>query len=158
LYYKKDIPVPDWQLPKPQLWFMQLTPNFTLEELTFSATAKRNGFIEQDNPSQAVIANLLYLCEEVLEPIRERVGPFKPTSAYRCGRLNNKVRGSKRSFHLSGCAADINLGTKEKNCELFTWISTHLPFTELINEYDFSWVHVAIVKGREEEKTIKIIG
>jgi zinc D-Ala-D-Ala carboxypeptidase len=136
---------------------MQLTPHFTLEELTFSDTAKRNDFTEQDNPSQAVKDNLKYLAEKVLEPIREKFGPFAPTSAWRCGRLNNKVKGAKNSMHLYGYAADINLG-KKKNQELFEYIQRCLPFTELINEYDYSWVHVAIAKGRESEKTIKIIG
>lgn len=136
---------------------MQISKHFTLEELLHSDTATRLGFTEQDNPSQSTKSNLQYLAEKVLDPIRDKFGPFTPNSTYRCGMLNNKVGGSKNSFHLIGCASDINLG-KEKNRELFNWIQANLEFTELINEYDFKWVHVAIQKGRENEKAIKVIG
>jgi len=134
-----------------------LTDNFTLEELTKSQTAKRFGFDEQYTPSQQVINNLTYLVEQVLEPIRAKFGSFSPTCAYRSGRVNNKVGGAKASFHLYGQAADIDLGSIEKNRALFDYIKSKLPFTELINEFDYDWIHVGIAKGREKEKVCKYI-
>ena len=136
---------------------MKLSNNFTLEELVKSPTAKRLGFSEQFTPEATIISNLTYLSQKVLEAIRVNYGPFSVTSAYRCKRLNNNVGSTDKSFHLLGAAADINLGSKQKNKELFEFIKDNLEFTELINEYDFTWVHVAIVKGRENEKKIKII-
>ncbi len=135
----------------------KLTTNFSLEELCFSPTAIRIGFNEQDEPSKESIENLMYLAGKVLEPIRKEFGKFSPTSAYRCEKLNLYIGSTNKSFHVIGCAADINLGSWEKNRKLFEWIKANLPFTELINEFNFKWVHVAIQKGREEEKKVKII-
>lgn len=134
---------------------MKLSNNFTLEELVKSGTAKRLGFTEQSTPDGTVIENLTYLAKKVLEPIRGKFGAFTVSSAYRCKRLNDSVGSKDTSFHLIGCAADIDLGKKNK--ELFEFIKDNLPFTELINEYNYDWVHVAIVKGRENEKKIKVI-
>lgn len=139
---------------------MNLTPNFTLSELTKSQTAQRSGFSEQFSPEADIVSNLTYLAEKVLEPIRERFGPFTVSSAYRCKRLNDKLGSTDASFHRHGMAADIDLGSRNK--ELLEFIRTHLTFTELINEYpdkdgNPDWVHVAISRGRENEKKVKVI-
>jgi zinc D-Ala-D-Ala carboxypeptidase len=109
-------------------------------------------------PTPEVLENLEYLCKNVLDPIRVEFGAFTPTSGYRCSRLNMSVGSTNKSFHLYGCAADIDFGGVPQNKLLFNWIKNNLPFTELINEYNYDWVHVAIQKGREDEKTIKIVG
>ena len=49
---------------------MQLTENFSLTELTKSQTATRLGF--DNKPSQQQILSLKNLCENVLQPIRNR--------------------------------------------------------------------------------------
>lgn len=137
----------------------KLTENFSLEELCFSPTANRLGFQEdQESPSKEVVENLMYLAGKCLEPIRSKFGKFSPNSAYRCEKLNEHLGSNNKSFHVIGCAADINLGSKEKNKKLFDWIKSNLEFTELINEYDYKWVHVAIQRGRENEKQVKKIG
>ena len=136
---------------------MNVSKHFTLKELTASQTATRLKIKEQFTPPLSVVANLHYLAELVLEPIRQHYGPIFVSSAYRCAALNKAVKGSKSSFHLTGCAADIDFGSVEKNRELFNWIKENLPFTELIDEYGFDWVHVAIAAGRESEKAIKVI-
>jgi zinc D-Ala-D-Ala carboxypeptidase len=133
----------------------QLTPHFTLEEMLKSQTARNLGFTEQYNPSDYVKKNLLYLAENVLEKIRQKFGPVTVTSGYRCGKLNNRKGGGKNSFHLIGAAADIDFIDREKNREVFNFIRKELPFTELINEFDYDWIHVAIVKGRDQEKVVK---
>jgi len=139
---------------------MKLSRNFTLEELTKSGTAKRLEFNEQFTPTGEEIQNLTYLAKTVLEPIRAKFGAFTVSSGYRCKRLNEKVGSKETSFHRIGCAADIDLGSKNK--ELLEFIQKNLPFTELINEYPDAkgnpdWVHVAIQKGRENEKQFKVI-
>lgn len=136
----------------------KLTTNFTLEELCFSQTALNHGWDEQQSPSKEVVSNLNYLSNKCLEPIRAKFGKFSPTSGYRCKRLNDSKGSTDASFHLIGCAADINLGSKEKNKKLFEFIKNELEFTELINEFSYSWVHVAIHFGRENEKKVKKIG
>jgi hypothetical protein len=140
----------------------KLTANFTLEELCFSITAQNNDLEdEQNSPPKEVVSNLTYLAEKVLEPIRAKFGRFSPTSAYRSPELNRLISPkSTRSFHLFGMAADINLGSREKNRKLFDFVRQNLQFTELINEYPDNngcpqWVHVAIARGRESEKVVK---
>lgn len=135
----------------------KLSTNFTLQELCFSQTALNHGWTEQQLPTEPVLQNLQYLANKCLEPIRAKFGKFSPTSGYRCKRLNDAKNSTDASFHLIGCAADINFGSKEKNKKLFEWIKANLEFTELINEHDFSWVHVAIQKGRENERKVKVI-
>lgn len=139
---------------------MRLTKNFTLAELTKSATAQRLGFDEQYTPDGIIISNLTYLAANVLEPIRGQFGPFTVTSGYRCKRLNDHVGSTDASFHRHGMAVDIDLGGRNK--ELLEFIKKNLPYTELINEYpdkngNPDWVHVALAKGREKEKIFKTI-
>ena len=138
---------------------MKISENFTLEELIYSKTATSNKI--DNTPSEFEIINMKYLAEKILEPIREEFGAYTPTSTYRCKKLNKIVGGAKTSMHLYGYAADISFG-KIKNKELFEYIKNNLEFTELINEYPDEngcpkWVHVSIVKNRENEKKVKVI-
>ena len=60
-----------------------LTQNFTLEELIASPTAKMKGI--NNTPNARVIESLKHLCEEILQPIRNKFGkPITVTSGYRC--------------------------------------------------------------------------
>lgn len=135
----------------------KLSDYFTIKELVASPTARQHGFTEQFEPNAKVLANLEYLAKNVLDPIRVKFGAFSPSSAYRCPALNYVVKGSVNSLHLLGCAADIDFGGRAQNKVLFDYIKKYLPFTELINEYDFDWVHVGLVKGRDTERKIKVI-
>lgn len=126
---------------------------FTIAEMVKSDTADRRG-INNAIP-QRYVENVLRLVEQVLDPVREWYGkPIYVNSGYRCEELNKAVGGVADSFHLTGCAADIDTYSKEGNESIFTYIRTHLPFTELGWEGGGRWVHVALVEGREEEKEV----
>lgn len=127
--------------------------HFTLDELTLSNVAAQ---LKIDNhPTPEAAANLYYLVAQVLDPLREMHGkPVRVTSGYRCAALNKAVGGAANSFHLVGCAADIDNGSREENRRLFRIIQEKLPFTELGWEGGGQWVHVAIQKGREQEKEV----
>ncbi len=118
---------------------------FTITELTKSNEAKRNKI--NNIPTKQEEQNLIALVENILDPLREAYGkPIIVTSGYRCERLNKLVKGSKTSQHRYGQAADIRTieDTKEENKKLFDLIQElNLPFDQLINEYDFDWVHVS---------------
>ena len=87
----------------------QITPHFRLSEFTQSATAERLGI--DNTPDSTALHNIELLCRYVLEPIRQAFGqPIVVNSGYRCRQLNIAVGGAKRSFHLSGRAADIVAG------------------------------------------------
>ena len=85
---------------------MQLTSNFSLEEMTYSATAARMRI--SNIPDEEGKMRLKTLCEKILQPVRDRIGePVVVTSAYRSARLNKAVGGVKNSQHQYGEAADI---------------------------------------------------
>ena len=81
--------------------------------------------------------------------MREWYGkPIIVNSGYRCEALNKAIGGAKSSQHMLGEAADITVGSKEENEKLFDYIKDNLEFDQLINESDFSWVHVSYREGR----------
>lgn len=127
---------------------MKLTEHFTLEELTNSPTAKR---LNIDNtPTKAIISNLSEL-SQLLENIRTIYNkPIIVTSGYRCERLNKAVGGVKTSQHVKGQAADIRSisDSVEDNKELFNVIvgmvlQKDIEVGQVIDEYNYNWVHVS---------------
>jgi hypothetical protein len=128
---------------------MNLSPNFTLAEMTKSETALRH---DMDNtPGEKEIGNLKLLCEKVLQPIRDHYGKgVKVNSGFRHPEVNAKVGGSKTSDHCLGQAADIEI-PGVANAELAEWIRDNLEFRQLILEFytpgvpDSGWVHVSYV-------------
>jgi zinc D-Ala-D-Ala carboxypeptidase len=139
---------------------MQLTKNFTLEELTRSSKAKA---LRIDNsPNVEQLSNLKALAENILQPLRDNLGfPIKITSGLRVPALNKAVKGSKTSQHIYGEAADINVLGKNKI--IFDWIVENLDFDQIIWEFgtdaEPSWVHVSYKKNevnrRQKLKAIK---
>lgn len=118
---------------------------FTIKELTRSETAQKYNINNTPNKEQE--QNLIQLIHNILDPLREAYKkPIIVTSGFRSAELNAKSNGSKTSQHLTGQAADIRSqeDTKEENKKLFDLIQQlKLPFDQLIDEYDFNWVHVS---------------
>lgn len=119
--------------------------HFTIEELTASPTAKRKGI--RNTPGMTETKNLFALVNNILDPLREAYGkPIIVTSGYRCYLLNRAVGGATSSQHTKGQAADIRTlsDKREDNKQLFDLIrELKLPFDQLINEYNYDWVHVS---------------
>ena len=128
---------------------------FTIEEMTKSSTAKANGI--DNTPSEEEVLKLQKLIEAVLDPLREWYGkPIKVNSGYRCEALNKAIGGAKSSQHMLGEAADITVGSKEENEKLFDYIKDNLEFDQLINESNFSWVHVSYREGRLRKQVLAL--
>lgn len=128
---------------------------FTIKEMTKSSTAKANGI--DNTPSDEEIAKLQKLIEAVLDPLREWYGKsIRVNSGFRCEALNEAVGGSDTSQHRLGEAADITVGTKKGNKKLFEYIKDNLPFDQLINESNFSWVHVSYREGRLRKQVLAL--
>lgn len=130
---------------------------FTLNELTASSTAKRKGI--DNTPDATVRANLTALVANILDPLREAYGkPIVVSSGYRSPKLNRAVGGAAKSQHVTGQAADVHTlsDTPADNKKLYDLIlKLKLPFDQLINEYDFNWVHVSY-SPRNRRQVLKI--
>jgi len=138
---------------------MNLSEHFTLEELLQSETATRNNFTEQFNPPQSVIDNLKALCENVLEPLRAKIGkPIIITSAYRCERVNGSVPGSaNHSQHELGCAADTHVEGMTVE-EWYQFIKhSGVQVGQLIQEHNL-WAHVSHDLGTQRNQYLKAEG
>jgi len=127
---------------------VHLTKNFTLEELTKSETALR---FDLDNaPNDEQLANLVALCECILQPVRDHFGKgVKINSGLRTPEVNAKVGGSKTSDHCKGMAADIEIpGVANADLAQFI-VDSGMEFRQLILEFytpgipDSGWVHVS---------------
>lgn len=115
---------------------------FTIAELCHSTTADRLGINNRCHTEH--VTKLTMLVNNVLDPLREWYGrPITVSSGFRCPELNKAVRGSVTSQHMTGEAADIDTGDRQQNKLLFEYIRQHLPFDQLIDENNFSWVHVS---------------
>ena len=118
---------------------------FTLVELTKSQTANRLKINNVPNENQK--QNLINLVENILDPLREAYGyPIIVSSGFRNEKLNNVVGGAKNSQHTTGQAADIHTvsDTVSDNKKIFDLIiSLNLPFDQLIDEYNYNWIHVS---------------
>ena len=125
---------------------MRISKNFTLEELTASATAKAKGI--RNEPGQTDIVNLCGLVHNVLQPLRKWWGKeVKIGSGYRSLALNRAVGGVANSQHMKGEAADLCIdGGMEKARAWFQFIKQHCEFDQLIMEHNSKgtyWVHVS---------------
>lgn len=128
---------------------------FTLQELTKSNTAIAKKL--DNTPDEQVIKNLNTLVDNVLDPLRKLYGkPIIVTSGYRSPEVNRSVNGATSSQHALGEAVDISVGSKEENKKLFSLIKDNLPFDQLINEHDYSWVHVSYREGRLRKQILNI--
>ena len=87
---------------------MNLTPHFTLEELTASEAADRNGW--DNTPNEQELANLKRLAD-FLEQVKAVLGgkPIMVNSAFRSKLVNDSVGSKDSSQHRVGCAADIRV-------------------------------------------------
>jgi hypothetical protein len=144
---------------------MNLSPNFSLKELTKSDTATRLGI--DNTPDDETIDNLKTLCDKVLQPVRDHFGKtVTVNSAYRSPEANGAVGGSKTSDHCKGQAADIEIAGVA-NADLAQWIMDNLDYTQLILEFytqgvpDSGWVHVSYDPNnlkKQELTAVKVAG
>lgn len=132
--------------------------HFTITELCASDTARKNGIYNE--PTATVADNLVRLVENVLDPLRIAYGkPIKVTSGYRSKKLNKAVGGVSNSEHLFGKAADIHgtPNTVHENKVLFELVQKlNLPFRQLINESNFSWIHLSYDRYDIKRQVLKI--
>ena len=134
---------------------MNLSRNFTLQELIKSDTAIRLDI--NNNPNSGQIEKLRLLCENILQPVRDHFGRVKVTSGFRSEQLCIKIGSSVNSQHAKAEAADFEcIGVD--NAELADWIRRELEWDQLILEYytpgepNSGWIHCSVTEGMDRKQ------
>lgn len=133
---------------------MELSPHFTLKELTVSEYAIRKGLSNQPTPEE--IENLAELCKNVLEPLRELIAePLIITSGFRSKEVNKGIGGAKNSQHIEGKAADIHCKGFDID-SLFGICKASLRFDQCIHEFG-EWVHISWNGDKNRQQTLRAV-
>jgi uncharacterized protein YcbK (DUF882 family) len=121
---------------------MNLTPNFTLDELTASETAARNDW--DNSPNDAELENLKRLAD-FLEQVKVVLGgkPVMINSAFRSKKVNDAVGSRDTSQHRIGCAADIRVPGMTPDQVVKAVIASGIGYDQVIREFD-RWTHISI--------------
>ena len=131
---------------------MNLSENFTLEEMTTSATARK--YKLPNIPNEEQTENLRHLAQTILQPLRDKLGvPIKVESAFRSAEVNRKVGGERKSYHLCNdryAAADIKAKGVTLETMMNAVIDLNLPVEEAIIEYDQGILHIAVRRPQRE--------
>lgn len=118
---------------------MNLTPHFTLEELTVT-----NHRQFDNTPNAAETANLTRLAQ-FLELVKAKLDgkPIMVNSAFRSKQVNDSVGSKDTSQHRLGCAADIRVPGMTPDQVVRAIMSHGLYFDQIIREFD-AWTHISI--------------
>ena len=134
---------------------MRLSKNFTLSEITKSNTAKRLGITNA--PNQEHLKNMQILIRDLIQPMRDTLGPIRISSGYRSPVLNRAIGGSTKSQHCKGQALDLQFWKEGEMCnkEIYDWVLKEgIEFDQMINEFDFAWIHISL---RPDGKNCKMV-
>ena len=135
---------------------MQLSPNFSLAELTASETAERHGI--DNTPTPEIIENLRHLAS-ALQEVRTLLGnkPITINSGYRCPAVNEKLGSKPTSDHCKGLAADFvcpSFGSPDDIVRAI--LASPISYKQVIREFD-RWVHIAVPAPGEEPRRQALI-
>lgn len=135
---------------------MKLSKNFALSEITHSNTAKRLGI--ENEPTETHLQNMQHLVDNLLQPLRDAIGPIRVSSGYRNPELNRAIGGSRSSQHCKGEALDLQFWQmgEMNNKVIYDWIlQSGLEFDQMINEFDFAWVHISLKKKSNRKQILE---
>ncbi len=119
-----------------------LTPHFTLEELTASETAERNGW--DNSPNDQELANLTRLAD-FLEQVKVVMGgkPIMINSGLRTKKVNDAVGSKDTSQHRIGCAADFRVPGMTPDQVVKAIVASGIGYDQVIREFD-RWTHISV--------------
>jgi zinc D-Ala-D-Ala carboxypeptidase len=121
---------------------MNLTPHFTLEELTASEIAERNGW--DNSPNDQELANLTRLAD-FLEQVKVVLDgkPIMISSGLRTKKVNDAVGSKDSSQHRTGCACDFRVPGMTPDEVVRKIMASGISFDQVIREFD-RWTHISI--------------
>ena len=123
---------------------MNLSPNFTLDELTHTDHRELS-----NEPNESETANLHRLAD-FLEQVKTVLGgkPVMVNSAFRSKAVNDAVGSKDTSQHRIGCAADIRVPGMTPDEVVKTITTSGLEYDQIIREFD-RWTHISIPNKKE---------
>jgi hypothetical protein len=132
-----------------ELLSLELSPHFTLGEMLKSDTAERQKI--KNYPTVQQLLNLVQLCNNILEPVREHYGkPVRVTSGFRIF--------TPSSQHGKGEAADFEV-PGVRNLDVAKWIRDNLRFDQLILEAygvgNAGWIHCSYRKDKARKDVLR---
>ena len=118
---------------------MNLSPNFTLDELTHTYHRQFD-----NTPNASELANLVRLAG-FLEEVKTVLGgkPVMINSAFRCKEVNDAVGSKDTSQHRIGCAADIRVPSMTPDQVVKAVIASEIKYDQIIREFD-RWTHISV--------------
>ena len=145
---------------------MKLSENFYLNEFLKSNVAMRRNLSNEPNVKH--IEQMQKLCQNLLQPIRDCLGPIGINSGFRSEELNKAIGGAHKyingvytatSQHCRGQAADlryIDVNKRLNNKAIWDCvIACGLEFDQMINEFDFSWIHISYNEGHNRKQLLE---
>ena len=145
---------------------MKLSKNFTLYEFLRSNVATRRNISNEATPEG--IEQMQILCQNLLQPIRDGLGPLRINSGWRSVELNKALGGAYRiidgkykatSQHCKGQAADLKFVDLEgcvDNQQIWDFVlDSGLEFDQMINEFDWTWIHISFNKGKNRKQLLE---
>ena len=135
---------------------MKLSKNFSRAEIEHSNTAKRLGI--SNEMSEKHLENMQRLIDNLIQPIRDAIGPIRISSGYRSPKLNKAIVGSSRSQHSKAEALDLQYWSEGKmnNKVIYDWVlDSGIEFDQMINEFDFAWIHISLKKNSNRKQTLE---
>jgi len=121
---------------------MNISEHITYGEAIFSQTAARHRM--ENVPDEDTLKAMRMVAEKCFEPVRRWYGKsIQIGSFYRNPKLNLLVSGKSNSQHIRGEAIDMTTYDVNENKKIFDWIESNLEYDQLINEYNYKWVHVS---------------
>jgi len=135
---------------------MRLSKNFVLSEITRSNTARRLNI--SNAPNKEHLRNMQILITNLIQPMRDALGPIRISSGYRSPVLNRTIGGSSKSQHCKGQALDLQFWRDGEMCnkEIYNWvIEQGIEFDQMINEFDFAWIHISLKDKENRRQTLE---
>ena len=132
----------------------KVAKNFRVYELHASELPARRG-IENAFSGVKTLRSAVYLCRNVLQPLRDRFGRFSPNSVFRSQALERALKNKPASWrstsqHTKGQACDVEIPGLA-TLELARWAAENLEYDQIICEcYDpakgpnSGWVHISL--------------